>query len=194
MLIGYARVSTRDQDTSLQRSALTAAGVDRIFTETAGGADRDRPQFKAALDYCRPGDTLVVWKIDRLARSLLQLTATFADLKSRGIGFSSLTERIDTTTPGGELVFNIMGAIAQFEKDLIIERTRSGLAEAAAQGRRGGRPKKLTPALLARATELMANPTLKMADIAAVVGVTRETLHRAFPEGRRAYLKTYPRD
>ena len=112
MLVGYARVSTQDQDTSLQRVALEGAGCDRVFQETASGAQRDRPELLAALEYMREGDTLVVWKLDRLARSLKQLIETVEALEQRGVGFRSLTENIDTTSPGGKLIFHIFAALA----------------------------------------------------------------------------------
>ena len=128
MLVGYARVSTQDQKPALQRDALTAAGCEKLFEETASGAQRDRPQLQAAIDYMRAGDTLVVWKLDRLARSVKQLIETVEGLDARGIGFRSLTETIDTTTPGGKLVFHIFGALAEFERSIIRERTKAGLA------------------------------------------------------------------
>jgi DNA invertase Pin-like site-specific DNA recombinase len=144
MLIGYARVSTQDQSPALQLDALRAAGCNRIFEEKASGAQRDRPELKAALDYIRDGDVLAVWKLDRLARSLGQLIDTVDSLKERGIGFRSLTEQIDTTTPAGKLTFHIFGAMAEFERSIIRERTRAGLDAARARGRMGGRPRALT--------------------------------------------------
>ena len=146
MAVGYARVSTQDQDLALQLDALQAAGCERVYTEKASGAQRDRPQLQAALDYMRPDDTLVVWKLDRLARSLRQLLDTVEVLHARQIGLRSLTEAIDTSTPGGTLVFHLFGALAEFERSIIRERTRAGLAAARARGRTGGRP----PALLQR--------------------------------------------
>src|SRR5882762_5361393 len=144
MMIGYARVSTQDQSPALQLDALRAAGCDRIFEEKASGAQRDRPELKAALEYMRDGDVLVVWKLDRLARSLGQLIDTVDSLKERGIGFRSLTEQIDTTTPAGKLTFHIFGAMAEFERSIIRERTRAGLDAARARGRTGGRPRALS--------------------------------------------------
>ena len=140
MLIGYARVSTRDQTPALQLDALEAAGCERIFEETASGAHRDRPQLAAALDWMREGDALAVWRLDRLARSVRQLIDTVENLDARGIGFRSLTEAIDTTTAGGRLVFHIFGALAEFERNLISERTRAGLDAARARGQSAGRP------------------------------------------------------
>ncbi|MGI8476676.1 MAG: recombinase family protein, partial [Thermomicrobiales bacterium] len=138
MFVGYARVSTRDQSPALQLQALTEAGCDRVFTEAASGAQRDRPELKAALDFLRPRDTLVVWKLDRLARSVRQLVETAGDLQGREIGLKVLTQQIDTTTPGGRLVFHMFAAIAEFERELTLERTHAGLAVARAAGRRGG--------------------------------------------------------
>src|SRR5579864_7975147 len=138
-LIGYARVSTLDQDPSLQLDALTAAGCGKIFDDQASGARADRPGLQRALDYARQDDVLVVWKLDRLGRSLPHLIEVVAALEQRGIGFRSITEAIDTTTPGGRLVFHLFGALGQFERDLIQERARAGLAAAAARGRKGGR-------------------------------------------------------
>ena len=140
MLVGYARVSTLDQTPALQIDALKLAGCERIFTEKASGAQRDRPELAAALSYVRARDTLVVWKLDRLARSLPQLIETVAHLEAGGSGFRSLTEAIDTTTAGGKLIFHIFGALAEFERSVIRERTRAGLKAAPDRGRTGGRP------------------------------------------------------
>src|SRR6187200_1319658 len=141
MLVGYARVSTQEQDLALQLDALRAAGCAKVYEEKASGAQRERPELKAALDYVRKGDTLVVWKLDRLARSLKQLIETVELLEDRGIGFKSLTESIDTTTSGGRLIFHIFAALAEFERNIIRERTTAGLNAARARGRVGGRPK-----------------------------------------------------
>src|SRR5918995_2311457 len=139
-LLGYARVSTTDQQPQLQVDALERAGCYRVFTETASGARADRPILEQLLDQLRPGDTLVVWKLDRLGRSLRHLVETISELADRGIGFRSLQEAIDTTTPGGKLVFHVFAALAEFERDLIRERTSAGLAAARARGRPGGPP------------------------------------------------------
>mgnify|MGYP001626276637 CR=1 FL=1 len=136
-LIGYARVSTAEQDTALQTDALQKAGCERIFTDTASGAKTDRPGLAEALAYLREMDVLVVWRLDRLGRSLAHLIETIGALEARGVGFRSLTENIDTTTPGGRLIFHVFGALGQFERDLIRERTRAGLSAAAARGRKG---------------------------------------------------------
>jgi DNA invertase Pin-like site-specific DNA recombinase len=160
MLIGYARISTGDQDPALQIDSLKAAGCERVFVETASGVQRDRPQLKAALDYLRgeAGDVTVVWKLDRLARSLGQLIQTVTELEHRGIGFQSLTEAIDTTTAGGRLVFHIFGAMAEFERSIIRERTRAGLDAARARGRKGGRPPALGQKDLTAARAMLSDP------------------------------------
>ena len=145
MLIGYARVSTSDQTLDLQKDALQKAGCDRIFTDTASGAKAERKGLDEALSYVRTGDTLVVWRLDRLGRSLPHLIETITGLNNRGVGFKSITEAIDTTTSGGKLVFHIFGALAEFERDIIKERTNAGLSAARARGRLGGRPNALTP-------------------------------------------------
>ncbi len=137
-LIGYARVSTAEQDTALQTDALRKAGCERIFEDTVSGARTDRPGLTAALAWLRDGDVLVVWRLDRLGRSMAHLIETISALESGGVGFRSLTENIDTTTPGRLLIFHVFGALSQFERDLIRERTRAGLT-AAARGRKGGR-------------------------------------------------------
>ena len=150
MLVGYARVSTQDQKPALQRDALTAAGCEKLFEETASGAQRDRPQLQAAIDYMRQGDTLVVWKLDRLARSMKQLIETVEALDARGIGFRSLTEAIDTTTPGGKLVFHIFGALAEFERSIIRERTSAGLTAARDHGNSASGPLPCPPSTCRR--------------------------------------------
>ena len=137
--IGYARVSTLDQNPALQLDALAAAGCAKVFEDRASGAKADRAGLAAAISYVRDGDVLIVWKLDRLGRSLPHLIETITTLEKRGVGFRSVTEAIDTTTPGGRLVFHLFGALGQFERDLIQERTRAGLVAAAARGRKGGR-------------------------------------------------------
>jgi DNA invertase Pin-like site-specific DNA recombinase len=183
-LIGYARVSTHDQDAELQRVALERAGCLRLFEETASGAQRDRPQLAAALDYLRPGDTLVVWKLDRLARSLKQLIETVELLDARGAHFRSLTETIETGTPGGRLVFSIFGALAEFERSLIRERTMAGLATARAKGRVGGRPRSITPKRLKAAEGLLKAGDLTVSEVAQQIGVSPSTLYRYLPAAR----------
>lgn len=153
--IGYARVSTLEQEMALQLDALRAAGCDRIFEDRASGAKTDRPGLTQALAFVRAGDVLVIWKLDRLARSLTHLIETVNQLEKSGTGLQSLTEAIDTTTPGGLLIFHVFGALAQFERDLIRERTRAGLSAAASRGRRGGRKPVVTADKLSRAKALI---------------------------------------
>lgn len=184
MNIGYARVSTTEQNLTLQTDALGAAGCERIFVETASGAQRDRPELIKALDYMRPGDTLVVWKLDRLARSMRQLIDTVELLQSKGMGFRSLTEAIDTTTAGGMLVFHVFAALAQFERAMIRERTRAGLAAARARGRKGGRPPKLSQVKLRIAKTLLRDTEISVVEVAQHVGVSPATLYRRLPGGR----------
>lgn len=186
MLIGYARVSTQDQDTEMQRVALAEAGCEKVFTEKASGARRDRPELASALQYVRKGDTIVVWKLDRLARSLRQLIETVEELEVRGVGLRSLTESIDTTTNGGKLVFHLFAALAEFERGLIRERTFAGLAAARARGRIGGRPRQLDDEKLAVARALLAQPDFTVAAVARQVGVSPATLYRYLPAPRSA--------
>ena len=184
MLVGYARVSTQDQTPVLQLDALKAAGCEKIFVEKASGAQRARPELTAAIDYVRAGDTLVVWKLDRLARSMKQLIETVEGMEAQGIGFRSLTEAIDTTTAGGKLVFHIFGALAEFERLIIRERTRAGLDAAKARGRRGGRPPKMGPQDLAAAKAMLADPSFTVEDVAKRLGVSPATLYRHLPAAR----------
>lgn len=184
MLVGYARVSTLDQNPALQLDALKGAGCEKLFVEKASGASRDRPELKGAIEYVREGDTLVVWKLDRLARSLKQLIETVAMLEARGIGLRSLTESIDTTTAGGRLIFHIFGALAEFERTVIRERTKAGLSAARARGRVGGRPPKLSVDDLKAAKALLADPTITVADVAKRLGVSPATLYRHLPAAR----------
>lgn len=179
MKVGYARVSTREQDAAMQAEALAAAGCEKIFEETASGAQRDRPELANALEYLRKGDVLVVWKLDRLARSLKQLIDTVEELERRGIGFVSLTESIDTTTPGGRLIFHVFGALAEFERELIRERTNAGLKSAKARGVKLGRPKALEGEALNVAKALLKAGNMSAAEVAEHVGVSRATLYRS---------------
>lgn len=179
MKVGYARVSTRDQDYTMQAEALTVAGCEKIFEETASGAQKDRPELSKAVGYLRKGDVLVVWKLDRLARSLKQLIETVEDLERRGIGFVSLTESIDTTTPGGRLIFHVFGALAEFERELIRERTNAGLKSAKQRGVKLGRPKSLDGDALNVAKALLKSGDMSATQVAEHVGVSRATLYRA---------------
>src|SRR5215210_519390 len=181
MLIGYARVSTEDQTLDLQRDALTKAGCDQLFTDTMSGAKTDRPGLTQALAFARPGDTLVVWRLDRLGRSLRHLIETVTDLAQRGIGLRSLTESIDTTSPGGKLIFHIFGALAEFERDLIRERTHAGLTAARARGRTGGRPKVKAfqdPKKLEAARKLYDDQQTSVDTICQMFKISRPTFYR----------------
>ena len=186
-VIGYARVSTVDQNLALQRDALTEAGCTKIFTEQMSGAVTDRPALHDALEFARRGDTLIVWKLDRLARSLKQLIETVETLRL-GIGFRSLTEALDTTTAQGRLVFHMFGALAEFERSLIRERTQAGLAAARRLGRTGGRPPKLTDDDIEAAKAMLANPDIGVAQIAHRLGVSPATLYCYIPAARSATL------
>jgi DNA invertase Pin-like site-specific DNA recombinase len=177
-LLGYARVSTTDQQPHLQVDALDRAGCYRVFTETSSGASADRPVFEQVLDQLRPGDTLVVWKLNRLGRSLRHLVDTVTGLADHGVEFRSLQEAIDTTTPGGKLVFHMFAALAEFERDLVRERTSAGLAAARARGRQGGRPSVLTGHKLQVAQEMYASGQYTVAAIAKTLGVSRASVYR----------------
>jgi len=190
MLIGYARVSTQDQNPQLQLDALEKAGCERVFVEKASGAQRDRPELRAALDYMRSGDTLVVWKLDRLARSIKQLIETVEMLDEQTIGFRSLTEAIDTTTSSGRLVFHIFAALAEFERGIIRERTKAGLASARARGRVGGRPSALSKEDLAVAKALLRDPNITVDKVAKRLNVSPSTLYRHLPGGRSSIEQT----
>ena len=181
MQIGYARVSTTDQTLSLQRDALTAAHCSPIYTDTMSGTKDRRPGLEQALSHLRAGDTLVVWRLDRLGRSLKHLIDTIQDLEQRGVGFRSLTENIDTTTPGGKLIFHIFGSLAEFERALIVERTQAGLAAARARGRNGGRPRgsvRYDPKKLALAQQLYAEHKRSVAEICKTLEIPRTTFYR----------------
>ena len=177
-LLGYARVSTFDQNPDLQRDALKKAGCFRVFTDKASGTLDARKELTKVLDQIRPGDTLVVWRLDRLGRSLRHLIETVTALADRKIGFRSLTENIDTTTSSGKLVFHLFGSLAEFERDLIRDRTLAGLSAARARGRIGGRPPALTPDKLSVARQMHTSRQHTMQAIAEVVGVSRATLYR----------------
>jgi DNA invertase Pin-like site-specific DNA recombinase len=177
MTIGYIRVSTVDQDESLQRDALTAAGCQRLFVDKASGARSHRPELDRMLDQLRPGDTVVVWRLDRLGRSLRHLISRVAELEERGVHLRSLTEQLDTSTPAGRLVFHVFASMAEFERDLIRERTMAGLQAARARGRKGGRPSVWTPEKLATA-QAMQEVGRDVAAIARVLGVSRASVYR----------------
>ncbi len=184
MKVGYIRTSTKDQNPDLQRQELVAAGCEKTFEEQISSRKADRPQLQAALSYCRAGDTLVVWKLDRLARSLKELISLVADMQERGVEFVSLRESLDTTTPGGKLVFHVFGSVAEFERDLIRERTMAGLEAARARGRNGGRPRSLDNKKLALASRLLKDKDVPVGEICEAVGVSRATLYRYLaPDG-----------
>ena len=176
MNIGYARVSTAEQDNALQLDALKRAGCERIFEETASGAREDRRELKRALEHARDGDVLIVWRLDRLARSMVHLIRIMTDLRERGIQFRSLTETIDTTTPSGMLVFHIFASLAEFERALIRERARAGMEAARARGRIGGRPRKTVTA--AEITDLLKGGERTASHVATKLGISRATLYR----------------
>jgi DNA invertase Pin-like site-specific DNA recombinase len=185
MLIGYARVSTYEQILNLQQDALQKVGCTKIFTDTASGAKTERKGLEEALNYVRKGDTLVVWRLDRLGRSLPHLIATMTALEERGIGFQSLTENIDTTTSGGKLIFHIFGALAEFERNLIRERTQAGLAAARERGRIGGRPKVLTAKQMLIAQSLYDDPKNSIQEICRTLKISKVTLYRYIKAGGR---------
>src|SRR5947209_6209650 len=189
MNIGYARNSTQDQTLNLQKDALEKIGCTKIFTDTASGAKAERTGLNEALEYVREGDTLVVWRLDRLGRSLKHLIETVTKLNNRKIGFKSITENIDTTTSGGKLVFHIFGALAEFERDIIRERTNAGLQAARARGRLGGRPKAQglnTPKKVAIAQALYDDKTNTIEDICKTLNIKRATLYRYINTGKKA--------
>ena len=181
-LVGYARVSTRQQNLDRQLHALTEARCVRVFADKQSGKNADRPELAACLDYLRPGDTLVVPSLDRLARSLQDLITLVAQLRTRGVGFRSLHEAIDTTTPGGRLVFHIFAALAEFIRELIVEGTHEGLDAARARGVRIGRPPALPPEQIRQARTLLAAPDASVSSIARLLNVSRTTLYRYVPE------------
>lgn len=186
MKIGYARVSTDGQTVDAQIEALKNAGCEKVFTEVASGAKKDRPVLKEVMAYLRSNsdDVLTVYKLDRVARSLPHLIEIMADLNAHAIGFQSLTEDINTSTPGGKLLFHIMGAISEFERDLIRERTQTGLKAARAKGRIGGRPRQMTEEKINAVRELLASGT-PVKDAAAAVGVSVPTVYRWLPGASR---------
>ncbi|EJB3708213.1 recombinase family protein [Enterobacter asburiae] len=182
MLIGYVRVSTNDQNTALQRNALDSAGCELIFEDKISGKTSERPGLKKVLRILSEGDTLVVWKLDRLGRSMRHLVVLVEELRERGINFRSLTDSIDTSTPMGRFFFHVMGALAEMERELIVERTRAGLAAARAKGRIGGRRPKLTDEQWAQAGRLIAAGESRQR-VAIIYDVGVSTLYRNFPVG-----------
>ena len=193
MKIGYIRVSKHEQNEALQRDALKEAGCEKYFSDVITGSKFERKGLEQLLAFARSGDTVIVWKLDRLGRSLKDLIETLNLLKDRGVDFISLTEKIDTTTPGGKLIFHLMGALAEFERDLIRERTNAGLAAARARGRVGGRPKKLsTNGKVALALRLVEDPHHSIDDICSTLGISRSTLYRYIREAKRTSRPSDP--
>jgi DNA invertase Pin-like site-specific DNA recombinase len=181
MLIGYARVSTPDQKFYLQKDALRKAGCKRIFTDVASGGQAVREGLGKVLEFLRPHDTLVVWKLDRLGRSLKHLIEIVTALQKRQIGFRSLQENLDTTTSGGTLVFHVFGALAEFERGLVQDRTHAGLAAARARGRKGGRRRVMDEKKVAMAVSLLQNPATSVAEVCQTLKVSRATLYQYVP-------------
>ncbi len=178
MLVGYARVSTDDQNLDLQHDALKKAGCEQIYEDQLSGAKAERPGLQQALAYARNGDTLVVWRLDRLSRSLKDLIDMVATLETKGIGLKSLQESIDTTVSSGKLVFHIFAALAEFERNLIRERTQAGLAAARTRGRKGGRPKALNQDKQALAIKLYEEKKHTIAQICKMMGLSKPTLYK----------------
>lgn len=195
MKIGYARVSTTDQSLDLQLDALNNEGCEKIYQEKASGAKSDRPELEACLQYLRSGDTLVVYKLDRLGRSLKHLLDTINSLSEKGIGFTSISDPIDTTTPQGRLIFNIFGSLAEFERDLIRERTKAGLEAARARGRFGGRPKGLSQEAIRKSyivKALYEEGRMSITEICQELKMGRSTLYR-YLEERGVKITTHKR-
>ena len=190
MNIGYARVSTSSQELGLQKDALTAADCKQIFTDTASGVASNRQGLEQALSYARDGDTIVVWRLDRLGRSIQHLIQTVKELQERNIGFKSLQENIDTTTSGGKLVFHIFGALAEFERDLIKERTMAGLKAARARGHFGGRPKLLTVQQIRRILELYKEGNSTVAEICKIYNISSKSFYNYIKQDNNKHLQS----
>ncbi|KNC17486.1 DNA-invertase [Pantoea sp. RIT-PI-b] len=189
MLIGYIRVSTNEQNTDLQRNALKSANCDLILEDKISGKSRDRPGLKKALRTLGQGDTLVVWKLDRLGRSMQHLVMLTEELRERGVNFRSLTDSIDTSTPMGRFFFHVMGALAEMERELIVERTRAGLAAAREKGRIGGRRRLMTPEITERARRMLAQGATLL-QVSLVIGVSVKTLYRYIPASEQRALRS----
>jgi DNA invertase Pin-like site-specific DNA recombinase len=186
MKIGYVRTSKKDQNPDPQRRELEAFGCEKILEEQISSRKEDRPLLRAALDYCREGGALVVWKLDRLGRSLKELVELVNGLKDRGVEFVSLRENLDTTTPGGKLVFHVFASVAEFERDLIRKRTMVGLEAARARGRKGGRKRAMDEKKVALASKLLKDRETLVSEVCEAVGVSRATLYRYLkPDGTR---------
>ncbi|KAF0139094.1 MAG: Resolvase/integrase [Stygiobacter sp.] len=178
MLIGYARVSTEEQNLDLQTDALKKAGCEKVFADKISGVKSERKGLNAALEMLRPGDVLMVWRLDRLGRSLKHLIELVGELEQKNIGFCSLTENIDSTTPGGKLVFHLFGALAEFERNLIRERTKAGLAAARARGRKSGRKNVMDEKKIRQAQALMTDPNNTITDICKTLGIGRTSFYK----------------
>ena len=178
MLIGYARVSTDDQNLDLQKDALKKAGCERIFEDLQSGAKAKRPGLASALEFARPGDTIVIWRLDRLGRSLKNLIELVSQLETSGVGLKSLQESLDTSSSSGKLIFHIFGALAEFERNLIRERTQAGLEAARARGRMGGRPKALDASDREIAVKLYKEKNLTVSRICKTMGISKPTLYK----------------
>jgi DNA invertase Pin-like site-specific DNA recombinase len=183
MIIGYARVSTTYQNLDLQRDTLTKAGAEQLFEDVASGARDDRPGLADALSHLRKGDCLIVWRLDRLGRSMRSLIDFAADLRERGVDFRSIKDGIDTGTVTGRFFFNMLAALAEMERELIKERTLAGLSAARARGRKGGRQPKLNDKQVAHARKLLEDRNTTIKDVAATMGVNRATIYRALGLG-----------
>src|SRR5215203_5247190 len=186
MLIGYARVSTNEQNLDLQRDALKKAGCEQIYDDYVSGTKARRPGLENAFSHLRPGDTLVVWRLDRLGRSLRHLIDTVTGLQDKGIGFKSITESIDTTTSGGKLVFHIFSSLAQFETEIIRERTQAGLQAARSRGRTGGRPKAMTEKQVDMLRNLASDKNRSVKEICQTLGISRNTFYRYVKTDQRS--------
>lgn len=184
MLIGYARVSTGDQNLDLQKTALFRAECEQIFEDTASGKNARRPGLRRALRRLKPGDVLVVWKLDRLGRSVRDLITLVSELQARGVNFRSLTDSIDTSTPAGRFFFHVMSALAEMERELIVERTRAGLAAAREQGRVGGRRRVMTEEVVERCRRMLDTGATRQ-QVADVIGVGVKTIYKYFPAAVR---------
>jgi DNA invertase Pin-like site-specific DNA recombinase len=182
MRFGYARVSRVEQNLELQLDALSSSGCTKIFTDKASGGKDDRKGLLEALSFARPGDTIVVWRLDRLSRSLRHLISTVYDLQAKGINLKSLNEEIDTSTPGGKLIFHVFSSLAEFERDLIRSRTKAGLEAARARGRVGGRPKSLSDKQLKLLLGMSKDKEVNVAEICRTVGISRSTYYRAIKD------------
>jgi DNA invertase Pin-like site-specific DNA recombinase len=186
VLIGYCRVSTSDQNLSLQKDELKRFGCSKIYEDVASGAKSARVGLEAAIDFAREGDTLVIWKLDRLGRSLRDLIEIVNRLEQNGVSFVCITQNIDTRTPGGKLFFHIFGALAEYERELIRERTKAGLTAARARGRKGGRKPAMNEEQIEQARAMMDNPKLKIKSIIKTMGVSKATLYKYVPMGKSA--------